>query len=298
MKIICVGLMNEANQIRNEVSFRGELQFPRTQELPVQSPIYWVNQKDRYLRQLLIRDIEALTKRRLFVYFANRFCRGSDIDEGDPAYLCELFSDYAGDEPMDLLLETNGGKTDSTEALVSILKNRVPDLRVVVANAAKSNGTLLCLAANSIVMGCASELGPVDPHLEGTPCTILADPQLAAMNFALHKLAILFLKQTQKLTSELLRNGMMQGRDESDIQDVTQKLSTRDYYFSHGSTIDYKEAQELGLKVEILGHESEIWKRIWMLYSMYDFDCRRDGYVKVFESRSRSTAIKALNDAT
>ena len=52
--------------------------FPRSTDLPSQSPLFWVEQKDRYLRQLLIRDIEDLTKRRLIVYFANRFENAQD----------------------------------------------------------------------------------------------------------------------------------------------------------------------------------------------------------------------------
>ena len=47
--------------------------FPRSDNLPSQSPLFWVEQKDRYLRQLLIRDIEERTQRRLVVYFANRY---------------------------------------------------------------------------------------------------------------------------------------------------------------------------------------------------------------------------------
>src|SRR5271170_7804717 len=63
--------------------------FPRSTDLPSQSPLFWVEQKDRYLRQLLIRDIEELTSRRLVVYFGNRFERGSDIDGRDALYLTE-----------------------------------------------------------------------------------------------------------------------------------------------------------------------------------------------------------------
>jgi hypothetical protein len=32
--------------------------FPRGKALPAQSPLFWVDQKDRYIRQLLIRDID------------------------------------------------------------------------------------------------------------------------------------------------------------------------------------------------------------------------------------------------
>jgi membrane-bound ClpP family serine protease len=55
--------------------------------------------------------------------------------------------------PFDLMLETSGGGTDATESLVSLIKNLAMDLRVLVVNAAKSNGTLPGLAACSIVMG-------------------------------------------------------------------------------------------------------------------------------------------------
>jgi Serine dehydrogenase proteinase len=270
----------------------GDIQFPRTAKLPCQSPLYWVNQKDRYLRQLMIRDIEAITGRRLVVYFANRFLVGSEIDDADPALIAELLSDLPDGESVDFMIETNGGKTDSTEAIVSILRNRLKDFRVIVANAAKSNGTLICLAASSIVMGPTSELGPIDPHVQGTPCTILALPDMAAMNFPLHHMAILFLKQTQKLAETLLRAGMMNGTAAGEVERVVQALSSRDTYFSHGSTIDVQEAKQLGLNVESLSADNEVWQRIWLLYSMYDYDSRRDGMLKIFEGRGRSTSVK------
>lgn len=269
----------------------GDGHFPRTADLPEQSPIYWVGQKDRYLRQQLIRDIETLTKRRLIVYFANRFAAGSDINDDDPIYITELLSDIVPGDPVDLMIETNGGKTDSTEAIISILQNRVADLRVIVANAAKSNGTLICLAAGTIVMGPSSELGPIDPHLNGMPCTILSMPQVAASNFPLQQLAELGLKQTRKLATRLLKSGMLSTLNDQQIEVVVNSLATRDTYFSHGSTIDHGEAAGLGLSVEALAADDPIWRRIWLLYSMYDFDTRRDSYLKIFEGRARSTAV-------
>lgn len=268
-----------------------DAQFPRTADLPSQSPLYWVGQKDRYLRQQLIRDIEAITGRRLIVYFANRFAGGSDIADDDPIYMTELLSDVAKTEPVDLLIETNGGKTDSTEAIVSLLQNRIDDLRVVIANAAKSNGTLIALAAKEILMGPSSELGPIDPHLNGIPCTVLSQPQVAVSNFPLQQLAELGLKQTRKLATRLLEAGMLAGTDPSQIEVTVNSLATRDTYFSHGSTIDAKEAAGLGLKVATLSADDDLWRRIWLLYSMYDFDSRRDGFLKIFEGRARSTAV-------
>jgi hypothetical protein len=264
--------------------------FPRTTTLPSQSPLFWVEQKDRYLRQLLIEDIEALTKRRLVTYFANRV-ENPQLDARDTAYLTELLGDV-GKEPVDLLLETIGGYTDATEAAISLIKNMVTDLRVIVAGAAKSNGTLLCLAARSIVMGAASELGPIDPSIQNVPCTILAVPN-PSINTVLQQQAVYALKQTIGLAKSLLAAGMMNGKPDAEIEDLVKKLSTRDKYFSHGSVINHEEATALGLTVEYLPPEDEIWKRIWLLYCMYDFDCRKNRYIKVFEGRARSSAIAA-----
>ena len=264
--------------------------FPRGISLPTQSPMFWVQQKDRYLRQLLIGDIEEITERRLIVYFANRYVENADINIGDISYMQEILSDI-GEISVDLLLNTSGGQTDATEALVSLLQSTTQDLRVVVPHSAKSNGTMICLAAKEIVMGPPSELGPIDPSLNGTPTSILADPQVAAQNFALHKLAIYAIDQSKKLATYLLSTGMMKDAEPGKIEDTVRKLASRDEFFSHGSVIDHTEAKKLGLTVNFLPHESELWQRFWLLYTMYAHDIQQAGAVKMFEGNSRSLAV-------
>ncbi len=271
--------------------------FPRTTELPKQSPLFWAEQKDRYLRQLLIRDLEEITGRRFVVYFANRYEKGSDIDLRDAAYMAELLGDV-GKEPVDLLLETSGGQTDATQAVVTLIQNLTADFRAIVANAAKSNGTLVCLAANRIVMGASSELGPIEPSVQGIPRTILVQPQIAQQNFVLHQYGHYGLQQSRALAKNLLAAGMMKGCSQQEIDDAVQKLSSRDVYYSHGSVIGHAEATALGLKVEYLPPDDSVWQRIWLLYCMYDHDCRKSRYLKVFEGRVRSTAVAAPSSPT
>lgn len=266
--------------------------FPRTTDLPIQSPLFWVEQKDRYLRQLLIRDIEEITKRRLVAYFANRYANAL-IDSKDCSYIAELFGDVKKEEPVDLFLETSGGVTDATESIVSLLLNITNDFRVIVADSAKSNGTLLGLAAKSIVMGAASELGPIEPLVQGIPCSILIQNQIAQTNYPLHKFGEYALLQSRKLAKTLLTNGMMKGKPEAEIDRTVQTLASRDVYHSHGSAINYNEATSLGLIIEYLPPENELWKRIWLLYCMYEHDCRKGNYLKIFEGRARSTAVAA-----
>jgi len=84
---------------------------------------------------------------------------------------------------------------------------------------------------------------------------------------------------------------MLSGKTEPEIDGVVQKLASRDAYFSHGSVIDYREATALGLKVEYLPPGDPIWERLWQLHCMYDYDCKKNGYLKVFEGRYLSTAV-------
>jgi hypothetical protein len=265
--------------------------FPRGTAPPAQSPLFWAQQKDRYLRQLLIRDIEGLTKRRLIVCFANRF-ENAQLDATDPTYLVEMLEDTKG-QPVDLLLETAGGYTDAAERIVSILENMAPDLRIIVAGAAKSNGTAICLLGNVVVMGASSELGPIEPHLSQIPCTLLAKPEFEAQNFVLHHAAKYALEQTRKLATRLLKNGIKKGESDASVEELVRKLLTRETYFSHGSAIDYKEAAELGLNVEYLPPDSDLWKLLRLLACMYEADCRQNRYLKVFEGNRLSSAIEA-----
>jgi hypothetical protein len=101
------------------------------------------------------------------------------------------------------------------------------------------------------------------------------------------------LQQTQKLAKTLLSAGMMNGRPQQDVETLVSQLSSRNLYFSHGSVIDHREAATLGLKIEYLAPDDGTWQQLWLLYCMYEHDCRRNRYLKVFEGRARSTAVAA-----
>lgn len=142
-------------------------------------------------------------------------------------------------------------------------------------------------------MGATSELGPIEPLVNGIPCSILLQPKIAESNFPLHKFGEFALNQSRKLAKTLLAEGMMKGKPSSDVESAVQKLSSRDVYFSHGSAINRTEANSLGLSIEYLNPDDKIWQSIWLLYCMYEHDCRKTNYLKIFEGRFRSTAVAA-----
>lgn len=65
---------------------------------------------------------------------------------------------------LDLILHSPGGSAEAAEAIVIYLRSKFDDIRVVVPSLAMSAATMLACAANSVVMGKHSFLGPIDPQ--------------------------------------------------------------------------------------------------------------------------------------
>ncbi len=264
--------------------------FPRSKNLPQQSPLFWVTHKDRYLRQQLISDIQEETGRDLIVYFTECERSGAVIDMGDDVLFTELLRGCQG-RPVDLLIETNGGYTDPTEKICALLQQAATDLRVVVPRRAKSNGTVIALCGSTILMGIESELGPIDPSYNGVPVEFILNAPPGSFNPIEVQLAITTRGQTEKLAKELLSRGMMSQHGSPAIDETIGKMATRGHYHSHGSVIDMREATLLNLNVTQHDMNNELWKKFWLLRTMYQYDCLQNGYAKMFESLKVSSAV-------
>ena len=68
-------------------------------------------------------------------------------------------------QKLDLILETPGGSGEAADDMVRVLRDRYDDIAVIVPGWAKSAGTLMTMAADEILMGKASALGPIDAQL-------------------------------------------------------------------------------------------------------------------------------------
>lgn len=66
---------------------------------------------------------------------------------------------------LDLILHSPGGSPEAAEAVVSYLRSRFSHIRVIVPNLAMSAATMTACAADEIVLGKHSFLGPTDPQI-------------------------------------------------------------------------------------------------------------------------------------
>ncbi len=69
-----------------------------------------------------------------------------------------------GGEAIDVVLCSHGGDLDAAYLAARELRRRSASVTVYVPLCAKSAATLLCLAANELVLGDLGELGPLDPQ--------------------------------------------------------------------------------------------------------------------------------------
>lgn len=258
--------------------------FPRTDKLPTQSAKFWVKEKDRYLRQLLISDIEAITGRSLVVYHSHL---SQQISLGDSDDLSEILDGIETKE-IDLLINTPGGYVDACEKFITVLRNRLNNYRVIVPSMAKSCGTVIAISSSNIILGVNSELGPIDPQFGGIPCDIIAsDPN---GDHALKELAKQAVNRMRIMAHNYLKSGMMSDKEDKDIQEVVLQLSSSDSYSSHGAVIDHKEAHSLGLAVKYLEPEDELWRKVWLLHLMYQHDIDTNKIGKIVEGAKNSVS--------
>ena len=249
--------------------------FPRSSSLPKQSPKYWARNKDRFLRQLLISDIEQETGRPLVVYFASA---DAGINHQDAEDLYEVTEGIKRDEEIDLFLQTLGGSIDATEKIIKLLKNRFKNYRVIVPNWAKSGGTLITLAAEKIILGTISELGPIDPQYDGISCELLQEDE--DISSSRRKEMALTVERVKKLAEEFLKERVK----EEEIDRVVNQLSSVHSYGSHAAVIDFHEAKEIGLPVDLLKEDDSLWQKMWFLYCLYDEDMCNSGLAKICET--------------
>jgi len=132
--------------------------------IPLQTPLFHAIQKERYSRRQLIEEIQSETQRELIVYIANLQHPGGGIDRNDVLAFGDLLEDKANVD-LDLLLQSPGGDIDVAEKIMYMCTRKAKSFRVIVPESAKSAATLIALAADEIVMGYTSELGPIDPQI-------------------------------------------------------------------------------------------------------------------------------------
>jgi hypothetical protein len=88
---------------------------------------------------------------------------GISITDEDMHGFMEVVHGLTGSS-LDLIIHSPGGSGEAAAAIVSYLRSKFSDIRVIIPHAAMSAATMLSCSGNRIVMGRHSFIGPIDPQ--------------------------------------------------------------------------------------------------------------------------------------
>ena len=242
----------------------------------------------RHRRRRLIREIEARTQRVLLCYVSE----GRLIDREDVLHLEALLHAVEPGASVSLLLNSPGGDVDVADKLLHMLREIVSpstfqepgDLEIVVPNRAKSAATIMALGADRVTMSDTSELGPIDPQVEDQGVWYPVAAWLRAYRDAERRcqehpdnpaFAAVF-QSFSPVIAEMLRFAESRARQlAEDVAKrgglnytwVANKLMSIDDFPSHGQMIDWRTAEDIGLKnVRHMPRTNPLWDMYWTLY--------------------------------
>lgn len=252
------------------------------------------------MRKELIKQIQSIRGSKVIVYFTgDRQIAGARIAEDTVRLLYDHLLSVVKNEKIDLFLYSRGGDVSVPWRIVSMFREFCDDFSILVPYKAHSAATLISLGADRIVMGRKAELSPIDPTLvkmsiggtAGPPQEISVEDVNSYISFIRERanindqsalaqvISILANNLTPltlgsvnrqnshiRLVARKLLTSRREKLDEAKINSIIETLTEKIY--SHGHAIGRKEAQEIGLPIEMPNNELETV--LWKLYLEYE----------------------------
>lgn len=278
------------------------------------------------IRRKYLAELNKHTKRNTILYASN-WTQEKDIP---PGLLSINLEDIQGfmtavhrlrGKHLDLILHSPGGSPEAVEALVSYLRQKFNDIRVIVPHGAMSAATMLACAADRIVMGKQSFLGPIDPQfiidtqigrqavpaqailqqfeqakkdcqdpsLLGTWLPIL--PQYGPALLAQSENASILSKE---LVSEWLASYMFAGDSQASqkASKIADSLSSHELFMSHKRPISRAKAREFGLQIEDLEADQKLQDLVLSVYHSVTITFDGTPAVKIIENHKGIAFVK------
>jgi hypothetical protein len=220
-------------------------------------------------------------------------------------------------DKLDLILHTPGGDLQATKMIINALRTKYNHIRVIVPITAMSAGTMICLAADEILLSHSSNLGPIDPQIslssinayipaheiikviEQAKTDIKANENMQYWAWEINKYPAALvqmsdnaIKQSALLTNNWLLKYMFKNTRKTTRAQKADKVQKwfSDYnkHLSHGNHISYSELKnELPeLKVKLLDNDKKLKDLVYSLFNAYDIHIMNNPtIVKIIENQ-------------
>jgi ClpP class serine protease len=216
----------------------------------------------------VITMIHRQERRSLFGFAVSRH-----IDLEDAQTIIAAIKDTPEDMPIDFVIHTPGGLVLAAMQIARAVEAHKAKVTVYVPVYAMSGGTLIALAADEIVLGEFSVLGPIDPQIAGLPAASIVKARdskpvddVFDLTLVLADMAEKALVQVKQGAVELLTPRM----EKSAAEALAAKLAGGQW--THDYALTASEARALGLPVKV-GMPPEVMR----LMSLYPQPIQRSG---------------------
>jgi hypothetical protein len=214
---------------------------------------------------------------------------------------------------LDLIIHSPGRSPEAAEAIVGYLRSKFDHIRVFVPHLAMSAATMLACAADQIVMGNHSFIGPIDPQLQlqtafgprfvpaqaiiqqfemaktesADPAKLRAWlPMLSQYGPDLLATCINASDLSKTLVTEWLSQYMFKGQRgrRRKADDIANWLGSHDVFKTHGRPISRDLAEQHKLKILDLESDQDLQDAVLSIYHALVHSFAGTGAVKIIEN--------------
>lgn len=216
----------------------------------------------------VITMIHRQESRSLFGFNVNRH-----IDLEDAQTIIAAIKETPPERPIDLVLHTPGGLVLAAMQIARAVEAHPARVRVFVPVYAMSGGTLIALAADEIVLGEFSVLGPIDPQIAGLPAASLVKVRQLKPAAETFDLTLVLADVGEKALAQVKRGAvelLTPQLEQAAAEELAEKLAGG--YWTHDYALTATEARALGLPV-VVGMPQEVLE----LMKLYPQPVQRTG---------------------
>lgn len=202
----------------------------------------------------VITMIHRQEKRSLF-----GFSMSSQIGLEDAQSIISAIKATPDDTPIDIVLHTPGGLVIASMQIARAIEAHPAKVTVFVPIYAMSGGTLMALAADEIVMGEFSMLGPIDPQIMGISAASIIAARDAKPIEHVSDIALVLADVSDKATAQVKRGAveimtprLARDKAEALAETLTSGQWTHDYALTPAEATDLGLSITVGLPQEVL----------------------------------------------
>lgn len=225
---------------------------------------------------------------------------------------------------LDLVIHSPGGQPEAAAAIVKYLRSKFTNVRVIVPHEAMSAATMLACAADEIVMGRHSFLGPIDPQfllatqlgVQSVPAqAILAQfdrakeellkdqravavwlPLLQQYGPALLKQSENAIAFSQEIVTDWLKSWMFKNEVARDALAgaVAVALADHSKHKTHSRPLDREYLRSLKLQIVDLEQDQQLQERVLTVYHAAMHSFQSTGATKIIENHLGRTFVKMV----